>query len=630
MTRERRAVMVMALVVLVIGPVGEAVEGGGPASSPWSTAGPAKSVRTLGGPNAFSREPVTTVAELRAFFERERTAIEQILSAAGWTGKSADLFAAVASGTPEEIGFPVGGSLHWMALRRAGTTVEVAENVSWEGKEAFQAFLVRLVSGGSRWAFVVPKDCGNLSLFSRVGLDELTVAVTSGVLSLTDPEGRQITVNAGQTGTVSATALAARPGSALAAADVPTSIQVTEGKVEFSEYGRPVAVMVADGNLMTAVLTPDGTVALATPDGNPTPLPVKVGDATGTLSAGGSVAVSWPAPECRLEARKVDACVPGAIEVDARGSSIPRGAVASVAVTAQLPSGESVELGPPDVAGELTWRRRFEQPGTYRFTATAVSDRGRPSTNPCAASVEMTACIPPPPTCRLDVSPTAVTTFETVRLDASGSSSDGGRVEKVQTEIRSSAGRTLAALDLRAPFNAEFELERGGTYEVSAVAVDDHGQRSETVEQTVTARVRNEFSGRVFGGLVSYGFDDLPEPEDGWVAGFKASLDRRLARSLEISLGAGLAYDEVSDDVDLLADVEVNFLRGRGYLGAGLGLWGFDSDAPGSNLMLHGGHELGRIGDTKLGWYVEVRAFLDELSSVDDNYLALVGLRFQR
>jgi hypothetical protein len=388
--------------------------------------------------------------------------------------------------------------------------------------------------------------------------------------------------------------------------------------------------MVADGNLLTAVLTPDGSVALATPDGNPTPLPVKVGDATGTLSAGGSLAVSWPAPECRLEARKVDPCVPGVIELDARGSSVARGAVASVVVTAQLPSGESVQLGPGDQTGALTWRRRFEQPGTYRFTATAVSDRGRPSTNPCAASVEMNACIPPPPTCRLEVSPNAVNTFETVRLDASASSSDGGTVETVETEIRSSAGRVLAALNLKAPFNAEFELERGGAYVVTAVAVDNHGQRSQAVTQTVTASVRNSFSGSVFGGFVSTRPEDLLEAEDGWVAGLEASLDRRLARNLEISLAAGLAYDEPGDEVEPLVDVAVNFLRGRGYLGAGLGMWGFSSDSPGSNLLLHGGRELAMIGDTKLGWYVEVRAFLDELDSVDDNYLALVGLRFQR
>jgi hypothetical protein len=622
--------MVACLVILAVGAVGAAVEGGGAASNPWSTAGPATPVRTLGGPNAFSADPVTTVAELRAFFVRERPAIERVLTLAGWPGDPQDLFAAVASGTPEEITFPVGRTLQWMALRRGAKTVELVTHPKWEGKEPFPAFLIRLVSGDARWAFLVPKDCGNLSLYSRMGLDALHVAVTSGVLTLTDPEGRLITVNEGQTGTVSATALSGRPESALAAPDVPTSIQVTEGKVEFSEYGRPVAVMVADGNLLSAVLTPDGTVALATPSGNPTPLPVKVGDSTGTLSAGGSITVSWPAPECRLEVRKVDACVPGEVEVDARGSSIARGTVESVAVTAQLPSGESVDLGSPAVAGDFRWRRRFDQPGTYRFTATAVSNLGRPSTNPCAATVEMTACIPPPPTCRLDISPAAVATFETVRLDASGSVSDGGKVEKVLTEIRSSAGRTLATMDLLPPFNAEFELERGGTYEVSAVAVDNHGQRSETVQQTVTARVRNSFSGRVFGGFVSFRPDDAAVAEDGWAAGVKASLDRRLARGFEISLGAGVVYDEVSDEADLLADVEFNFLRGRGYFGAGVGLWGFDSDAPGSNVFLHGGHELATFGETKLGWYLEGRAFLDELDSIDDNYLALVGLRFQR
>lgn len=629
MSPQRRRVIVATLVILVVGAVGWAAEVGGAESNPWSIAGPAVSVRTLGGTNAFSAEPVTSVAELRALFVRERPAIEQVLSLAGWPGNPEDLFVAVASGTPEEIAFPVGRTLQWMALRRGAKTVEVAQHPKWEGEEPFQAFLIRLVSGDARWAFLVPKACGNLSLYSRMGLDALNVAVTSGVLKLTDPEGRLITVNAGQTGTVSATALAGRPESALAAPDVPTSIQVTEGTVEFSEYGRPVAVMVADGNLVTAVLTPDGTVALATPDGNPTPLPVRVGDATGTLSAGGGMAVSWPAPECRLEVRKVDACAPGEVEVDARGSSIGRGAVESVAVTVQLPSGESVELGTPNVVGDFRWRRRFEQAGTYRFTATAVSDRGRPSTNTCAASVDMTACIPPPPTCRLEISPIALATFETVRLDASGSTSDGGKVEKVLTEIRSSAGRTLAALDLLPPFNAEFELERGGTYTVSAVAVDNHGQRSETVERTVTARVRNSFSGRVFGGFVSFRPDDVAVAEDGWAAGVKASLDRRLARGFEISLGAGAVYDEVTDEVDLLADVEFNFLRGRGYFGAGVGLWGFDSDAPGSNVFLHGGHELATFGDTKLGWYLEGRAFLDELDSIDDNYLALVGLRFQ-
>ncbi|MFN8065706.1 MAG: DUF11 domain-containing protein [Vicinamibacterales bacterium] len=63
-----------------------------------------------------------------------------------------------------ECGFPVGGTLPWMAYRPDGRTPGVVRNFRWAGDAPFEAFVFRAYSRGRSYTILVPKPCGNLSI----------------------------------------------------------------------------------------------------------------------------------------------------------------------------------------------------------------------------------------------------------------------------------------------------------------------------------------------------------------------------------------------------------------------------------------------------------------------------------
>ncbi|KJS00854.1 MAG: hypothetical protein VR65_11370 [Desulfobulbaceae bacterium BRH_c16a] len=56
-----------------------------------------------------------------------------------------------------------GEKLQWMIFKK-GKTVRVVKDVVWDGKEPFTAFVLNVDKEGTRYTFVVPGKCGNVSL----------------------------------------------------------------------------------------------------------------------------------------------------------------------------------------------------------------------------------------------------------------------------------------------------------------------------------------------------------------------------------------------------------------------------------------------------------------------------------
>ena len=56
-----------------------------------------------------------------------------------------------------------GEKLQWMIFKK-GNTVKIVKDVVWTGKEPFSAFLLNVDKAGTRYTFVVPAKCGNVSL----------------------------------------------------------------------------------------------------------------------------------------------------------------------------------------------------------------------------------------------------------------------------------------------------------------------------------------------------------------------------------------------------------------------------------------------------------------------------------
>lgn len=250
-----------------------------------------REIRDLGRSRAVS-EPLETASDLQTTFEELREDYLELLQEAGWEGDPADLLQAIAEGRFIERTFPVGGKLPWMSYRKPSGKISFYRNVVWAGDEPFEAFEIRILSNDWRWAFIVPKLCGNLALLSRTGAGDLDVSLISGVLELTDTEGRPIVIRGGETKTVTAPLQdlsATRRGEA----GFDTEVEVEEGSLELRDYGHPVAVTVDEGHQVSATVSTTGRLLLAVPESNPGPLPIRVGDATGTLSAGANMSSAW-------------------------------------------------------------------------------------------------------------------------------------------------------------------------------------------------------------------------------------------------------------------------------------------------------------------------------------------------
>lgn len=121
----------------------------------------------------------TKLKELGAnpFYEPELKSSDQFRKMVKETGPSlklgfakagaADLYDSFVaqSGTADIRAIEVkpGEKLQWMIFRK-GKTVKVVKDVVWAGKEPFSAFEVQVDQAGTRYVFVIPARCGNVSL----------------------------------------------------------------------------------------------------------------------------------------------------------------------------------------------------------------------------------------------------------------------------------------------------------------------------------------------------------------------------------------------------------------------------------------------------------------------------------
>jgi hypothetical protein len=125
-------------------------------------------VRRLGGSTRFSA-PVRTVDALRKMAAANRRDLTQALERVGLSSISSQVIDAMANGQVFETTFAPGDRLNWMLLRRAGKP-DILHNVRWQGAQAFEAYRFTVQSSGMAYNFVVPKDCGNLSLVNSAPL----------------------------------------------------------------------------------------------------------------------------------------------------------------------------------------------------------------------------------------------------------------------------------------------------------------------------------------------------------------------------------------------------------------------------------------------------------------------------
>jgi hypothetical protein len=145
----------------------------------------------LGGSTSFHQPPLTTVATLKKMAGVNNMAadIRKLLRDAGIPETSDAVIDMLDGGVPSVQGtscatespddkvlvdcdFQPGDTLEWMAyrpnLKKHDRTPGRILKFRWAGRRPFKAFLFRVTNNGRIFKFVVPKDCGNLSLMSVI------------------------------------------------------------------------------------------------------------------------------------------------------------------------------------------------------------------------------------------------------------------------------------------------------------------------------------------------------------------------------------------------------------------------------------------------------------------------------
>lgn len=148
-----------------------------------------RNANRLGGTTSFYKPALTNHESVKRMANTKGMAddIRKILRDAGIPDTSNAVIAMLSSGLPATVvascadaapadgvmvdcDFQRGATLEWMAYRpnigRGDRTPGRIEKFRWNGRQAFDAFLFRVTDNNRIYTFVVPKECGNLSLMS--------------------------------------------------------------------------------------------------------------------------------------------------------------------------------------------------------------------------------------------------------------------------------------------------------------------------------------------------------------------------------------------------------------------------------------------------------------------------------
>jgi hypothetical protein len=162
-------VALLALTVILAG-AGEVLGQTRRAARPADDPNRVHKATRLGGATTRLTPPMKDVAALRRTFnsktrsgQRAQKLVSGVLDAAGLTGITPQVLAALTEGKVETTSFPVGGTMQWMGYRKAGRPA-ILRNVEWAGRRPFDAFTFTVEDGVKNYNFVVPKPCGNLAL----------------------------------------------------------------------------------------------------------------------------------------------------------------------------------------------------------------------------------------------------------------------------------------------------------------------------------------------------------------------------------------------------------------------------------------------------------------------------------
>jgi hypothetical protein len=266
-------------------------------------------------------------------------------------------------------------------------------------------------------------------------------------------------------------------------------------------------------------------------------------------------------------------------------------------------------------------------PGTYEVKAVSGGVTG-------TTSVQVKPCLP---TCGITASPLPAKAGKPFTVDVSGSrvaAGVKGGVKTAKVEVVDPKGVVVGTYDIAAPnfVNNAVVIKKGGIHTVRAVVVDEAGQTSTNVCE---AQVDVKGGFPIFIGAY-VGKERLTHDDDDVAAfsrcsaevGFAVGVQPKISDNGEFEAALGVKFPFEDDaHTAIFADVAVNRILGKGFIGGGLSWWDIGQDSGGLGPLVQGGVDLDKNGKWQL--VGQARAPFAEFDNIDNNYQLWGGIRFR-
>ncbi len=345
----------------------------------------------------------------------------------------------------------------------------------------------------------------------------------------------------------------------------------------------------------------------------------------------------------RVNIQSPNSCTGASVTVDV---SVPGGMPegGSLELTLTRPSGQRETLSASRAGGSYRWEGKLDDAGAYTFSATV--SRGSERTRTTTDRLNLEPC---QPTCNLQLSPppmdpTPKAGRASFGIDMCSSAARVGSltsktVKSFHTPLDGSE-QLIDTMSLDAECSSSFLMPEYGRYRLEGEVVDDRGMNATCqadynfgkpeakIDPFVTLSFGKER--RLRTGIAEL-HEDLPaDHPDGRCAalfGGTLGLAYPFANGGAQVFGQGGVAINVRDteNTSVFADVGIDKLFARGFIGTGVGIWDIThSDTVDGSLFVHGGLNL----NEKAQFYIEGRLFTSMFDMIGNNYLFVGGIRY--
>jgi hypothetical protein len=297
---------------------------------------------------------ISSADQLKKLVETYKDRIKEGFEKAGMPELYTPFMEQINTAEIKDIVIPKGQMILWMLFySRPQKSVEVSKDVEWAGKKTVDAFTFPVKLECKIYEVVIPKVCGNVSLWdTKSGLASCDVQVSHSTRNVDEP----VTIDvSGSKCAASYEITISLNGNAVDSKKLPADS--TKWETSFKDPGRYT--------ISAKAFNADGIPA--------------EGECTAVID----VLKPYP-PECNLKAEPMRIYAGQSVKLDASGSSDKDGKVVQADFTVtNKKDGQVVEQKAVN-AQPFVWTKVFDKSGIYGASVKVTDDTNRVSTNDCS------------------------------------------------------------------------------------------------------------------------------------------------------------------------------------------------------------------------------------------------------